>query len=53
MNRNENGDCPIIWFDHEELFNSDFEKGKSRLELDKMKKKLYSSFQELMSNLCL
>lgn len=52
MNRNENDDCPIIWFDHEELFNSDFEKGKSRLELDKMKKELYSNFQELMNNLC-
>lgn len=51
LSLDQNGDAPIIWFDHEELFNMDFEEGKPRTELDIIKKDLYSSFQEFLKKM--
>ncbi len=42
-------DCQIVWFEHEELFNSNFEKNAG---FDKFKRKICSGFKELYECLC-
>ncbi|MCT4507408.1 MAG: SMI1/KNR4 family protein [Tepidibacter sp.] len=49
--KNEDEDYAIVWFNHENLFNLDYDQWKDRSDLEQYSNKLYDSFRELIIDL--
>jgi hypothetical protein len=47
--RHQDGDCPILWLDHEEVIPLG-EKASVRANLARLEKPLYDSFAELLQD---